>query len=137
MTTSKLSTTITNSTIWKNTLGCDLRDQFSSDRECLRVSFTKFRSNTANLVSQIIGDFNNLTLHDITHLDALWEIASLIVGEDYPLNPMEAFVLGGAFLLHDAALCFEAYKNGKDGVRETLQWKDAYAELLNSGTKDE
>jgi len=137
MTTNELSATITNSTLWKNTLGNTSSDKFSSQIEDLRVSFTKFRSNTANLVSQIIGDFDNLTLHDITHLDALWEIASLIVGEDYPLNPMEAFVLGGAFLLHDAALCFEAYKDGKSGVRETLQWKDVHTELLNNGINDE
>jgi hypothetical protein len=40
---------------------------------------------------------------------------------------MEGFVLGGAILLHDAALCFEAYAEGKDGVRNTLEWRDCYA----------
>ncbi|MBA2593659.1 MAG: hypothetical protein M3495_02490 [Pseudomonadota bacterium] len=44
-----------------------------------------------------------LTVHDITHLDALWRVADQIAGPDYPINPAEAFVLGGAFLLHDAA----------------------------------
>jgi hypothetical protein len=40
---------------------------------------------------------------------------------------MEGFVLGGAILLHDAALCFEAYEGGSTGVRSTLEWRDAYA----------
>lgn len=40
---------------------------------------------------------------------------------------MEGFVLGGALLLHDSALCFEAYENGRIGLRATIQWKDAFA----------
>jgi hypothetical protein len=66
-------------------------------------------------------------VHDVTHLDALWETGSLIAGEGYPLNPLEAFVLGGAILLHDAAHCFEAYDGGQTAVRSTLVWKDALA----------
>jgi hypothetical protein len=40
---------------------------------------------------------------------------------------METFVLGGAILLHDSALCFEAYEGGVVGLRNTLEWKDSYA----------
>ncbi|HEY8098001.1 MAG TPA: ATP-binding protein [Methylobacter sp.] len=40
---------------------------------------------------------------------------------------MEGFVLGGAILLHDAALCFEAYEGGQEGLRQCVEWKDAYA----------
>jgi len=36
-------------------------------------------------------------------------------------------VFGGAILLHDAALCFEAYCGGREGIRKTVEWKDAYA----------
>ncbi len=50
--------------------------------------------------------------------------SGLISGDGYPLNPMEAFVLGGAILLHDAAHCFEAYKGGQSAVRSTISWKD-------------
>ena len=35
-------------------------------------------------------------------------------------------------MLHDAALCFEAYSGGQDGVRKTLQWRDAYARRKRS-----
>ena len=67
-----------------------------------------------------------LTLHDVTHLDALWETADLIAGDKYPLNPLEAFVFGSAVLLHDSAMCWEAYANGQQGVRNTTEWKDAF-----------
>ena len=32
-------------------------------------------------------------------------------------------------LLHDAGLCFEAYSGGRDALRETLEWRDAYGRL--------
>ena len=70
-----------------------------------------------------------LTIHDISHLDALWEVASTVAGSDFPLNPIEAYVFGAAILLHDAGLCFEAYSGGKEALRETLEWRDAYGRL--------
>ncbi|WP_286838240.1 ATP-binding protein [Spongiibacter sp.] len=51
----------------------------------------------------------------------------MLVGESYPLNPLEGFILGGAILLHDAALCFEAYEGGLTKIRETVEWKDSFA----------
>lgn len=93
----------------------------------LEAAFLIFRERTASLLERIAASLPSLTVHDITHIDALWETAELIVGPSYPLNPMEAFVLGGALLLHDAALCFEAYENGREGIRATVQWKDAFA----------
>lgn len=57
-----------------------------------------------------------------------WETADLIAGDKYPLNPLEAFVFGSAVLLHDSAMCWEAYANGQQGVRNTTEWKDAYAD---------
>jgi hypothetical protein len=33
----------------------------------------------------------------MTHIDALWETADVIVGGDISFTPFEAFVLGGAF----------------------------------------
>ena len=29
--------------------------------------------------------------------------------------------------MHDSAMCWEAYTKGQDGVRATIEWKDAYA----------
>jgi len=113
--------------LWSNSLAPIENDQFPKEREELRSSLSKFRSNAAQLVSQVQSALPNLTQHDISHLDALWETADIICGEDFPLNPLEAFVFGGAVLLHDSALCFEAYKFGIEGVRDTLIWKDSFA----------
>lgn len=41
---------------------------------------------------------------DGTHLDALWETVDLAAGDAFALNPLEAYVLGGAILLHDLGL---------------------------------
>ena len=117
--------------LWKRTLE-QQHDGFDEKREELRASFTNFRENAEHLVSKIAGDLPGLTQHDISHLDALWEVADLICGNEYPLNPLEAYVFGGAVLLHDSALCFEAYDNGVEGIRSTIIWKDSFASLPES-----
>ncbi len=122
--------------LWSRTLEPQ-SDAFEDKREELRASFINFRMKAADLVSQIAGTLPGLTLHDISHLDALWEVADLICGQDYPLNPLEAYVFGGAVLLHDSALCFEAYDNGIVGIRETTIWKDAFASLPKSIESEE
>ncbi|AMF99379.1 ATP-binding protein [Vibrio harveyi] len=114
--------------LWKRTLDPQ-HDGYEVKREELRSSFINFRDKAAHLVSKISGALPGLTQHDISHLDALWEVADLICGDEYPVNPLEAYVFGGAVLLHDSALCFEAYDNGIDGVRETTVWKDSFASL--------
>lgn len=116
--------------IWRNTLGKKSNESNSDKIEELRSAFVTFRENSSVLVSRISSILPDLTQHEISHLDSLWDTASLIVGESYKLNPLEGFVLGGAFLIHDSALCFEAYENGQEGIRKTHQWKDAFAELL-------
>lgn len=115
--------------LWHRTLEEVSDDMYKEKRDELRTSFIKFRENAAILVAKISSVLPGLTQHDISHLDALWEVADLICGDNYPLNPLEAFVFGGAVLLHDSALCFEAYDNGIDGVRQTLIWKDSYASI--------
>lgn len=62
----------------------------------------------------------------------MWETASIIVGKDFQVNPLEGFVLGGAFLMHDSALCFEAFEGGMNAVRNTVQWKDEFENLKAS-----
>jgi hypothetical protein len=116
-------------TLWKSSLAERPNDDFAEPRNTLRSEYLNFRTKVTQLVTQIGTALPNLTLHDITHLDALWETASLVTGPEYPLNPLEGFVLGGAILLHDAALCFEAYEGGVNGLHETVAWKDTYAHL--------
>lgn len=122
--------------LWTISLGSKSADEeFEEKKERIRSVLRCFRNHVSTLTSRIASTFPQLTIHDVTHLDALWETADLIAGPGYPLNPLEAFVLGGAILLHDAAHCFEAYEGGLNAVRGTLAWRDAYAAELvkNSG----
>ena len=53
------------------------------------------------------------------------------------LNPLEGYLFGTAVLLHDAALCHEAYSGGQEAVRAATQWRDAYnRRLINQGNVD-
>uniref|UniRef100_E6VPR5 ATP-binding region ATPase domain protein n=1 Tax=Rhodopseudomonas palustris (strain DX-1) TaxID=652103 RepID=E6VPR5_RHOPX len=113
--------------LWNCLFGNDAMSSHPKKVEQLRVALRSLRDNAATLTSHIYKSFPNLTVHDISHLDALWETATLITGPAYPCNPMEVFVLGGAIALHDAALCYEAYSGGKDEVRATTQWRDSFA----------
>lgn len=112
--------------LWLSSLA-DQPDQHNPARQRLRVEYASLRCRVGVLLEKIQADFPDLTLHDLTHIDGLWAVGSLIAGDRYPINALEAFVLGGAFLLHDAALCFEAYEGGREGVRNTVTWKDAFA----------
>ncbi|MFF7063052.1 hypothetical protein [Pseudomonas sp. NPDC008258] len=84
----------------------------------------------------------SLTVHDITHVDALWWTASEIIGPDYEVNPAEAFVLGGAFLLHDAGHCIAAYPGGIAEIMALPEWQvfcstlEVDAETLERGSED-
>jgi hypothetical protein len=126
-----MNSQIEKTTLWAISLGSKEADQeLERKKERLRSVLRRFRDHVSVLASRISATFPQLTVHDATHLDALWETAALVAGADYPLNPLEAFVLGGAILLHDAALCFEAYEGGQHAVRNTLAWTDALASEL-------
>lgn len=108
--------------LWKRTLGLD-----NENVKPLRDSFLGAHENAEFLLAKIRKDFPNLTVHDISHVDSLWNVADTIIGEDYPINPLEGYVLGIAFLIHDAALSYDAV-GGRNNLRQTIEWKDAYAE---------
>ncbi|MEV4780495.1 HD domain-containing protein [Burkholderia sp. LMU1-1-1.1] len=110
------------SPLWMNAFD-DVGDNFDVQRSKLKNAYMDFRARVALLVGQIHKDMPSLTVHDISHIDALWWIASEIAGEGYVLNPAEAFVLGGAFLLHDSAHCIAAYPGGINEIRKLPDWK--------------
>jgi len=68
-----------------------------------------------------------MTVHDVSHLDALWDTASSVAEGAVNVNPAEAFVLGASILLHDSAMSLAAYPGGLAEVRTTIAWKDAVA----------
>lgn len=109
--------------LWQSAFA-EQNDGLQDQRAKLVTAYAAFRERVSLLVGQIHKDMPDLTVHDISHIDALWWIASEIAGEGYPLNPAEAFVLGGAFLLHDAAHCRAAYPGGIDEIRALPEWSE-------------
>lgn len=116
-----------NTGLWQSSLAPIIDDPFEPHRTRLRAALMSCRENIKPVVERIAHVLPGLTVHDITHLDALWETADLIAGENYPLNPLEGFVFGLSVLFHDSAMCWQAYENGREGVRASVEWQDAYA----------
>ena len=92
----------------------------------LVTSLRSAREHVGQLTKRIASSLPTLTVHDLSHLDGIWTVASTITGDEFSLNPLEGYLFGTAVLLHDAALCFEAYSGGQAAVRTTVQWKDAH-----------
>ena len=109
---------LTSTSLWKHTLG-----KKGPHAKPLRDSFLRSRENAMPLLAQIREDFPNLTIHDITHVGSLWRVADTIIGPNYPINPLEGYILGMAFLIHDAAHSYEAM-GGEEALRNTIEWKD-------------
>jgi hypothetical protein len=121
----KLPSVVSNTELWKRTLGTRDKDQYYTERERLRNAFLTFREKSAILAAEIQKDIPELTVHDITHIDALWEIGDIIIGNEFTVTPTEAFALGGAFLLHDLALSVASLQGGVDELRNSDLWRDA------------
>jgi hypothetical protein len=102
----------------------------STAREKLKVSLLAFRDRAEQLVAQIPKDLRQLTVHDISHLDALWQYADVIVGPEFEINPVEGFVLGGAFLIHDAGMSLAAFPGGYSDLRKHPRWRDSLFVVL-------
>lgn len=128
-----LSTEIKSSSLWKNAFsGKKKNEQIGK----LKNSFISIREKVKDIVSLVIADFPDLTIHDITHLDKLWTTADFLINKNFSLNPLETYILGVSILLHDSALSYSAYKRGRDGIRNTIFWKDTIEELKRSSNKD-
>lgn len=113
--------------LWKRTLDRRTDDPHSNERARLRIAFELFRERAGIVAEEIKRSYPSLTEHGLTHLDSLWEMADLIIGEDYPVNSAEAFVLGGAFLIHDLGNGLAAFPGKEEDLRATPEWRDAYS----------
>ena len=118
--------TIEGTHLWRRTLAPRRRGQRSIEnhKALLREIFLQMRARVANIVQDISKDLREFTIHDITHLDSLWEMADLILDEDYEITPLEAFVFGGSVLLHDAGLTLSAYPGGWEQIQSMPEWED-------------
>jgi hypothetical protein len=112
--------------LWRTTLASRPKgtDAHEEERDRLRTTFLSFRERCGHLANEIRKDLPDLTVHDLSHLDALWETSSTIVGEGYSLTPTEAFVLGGAILLHDLAMSVAATSGGYTEIKKDPRWAD-------------
>lgn len=100
--------------------------------ERLRQAFAIFRQRAAWLADEIAAVLPDFTVHSINHLDGLWRISDLICASALEFNPCEAFVLGGAFLVHDLGMALAGYPNGVAELERTTAWTDSVAAVLGS-----
>ncbi|MDX6602717.1 MAG: hypothetical protein QOF13_1919 [Solirubrobacterales bacterium] len=105
-------------------------DPYTDARARLRASYLSFKEHADLLAGEINRDFPDFTVHDGSHLDALWELADTVAGPQASLNPLDAYVLGGAILLHDLGLALASYPGGKSDLREEPEWSDALTAAL-------
>lgn len=111
----------------------------ASPEEQLRLAscYEAMRQRASALVGKIQADLPHMTIHDVTHLDALWEMASIAAGDSFDLNPAEAFVFGGAVLLHDSAMTLAAYPGGIAELRLQTEWRDLHARYVGAIPADD
>jgi anti-sigma regulatory factor (Ser/Thr protein kinase) len=111
--------------LWQ-ALAARIDDPHAAQREVLRTAYLQFRETVKPFANEIAMSMPIFTDHSIAHIDALWDTASMICGEHVPVNPAEAFVLGGAFLMHDLGMGLVAYPLGA----ATLESDPEYPDLL-------
>lgn len=115
--------------LWNQAFVNPRTDSSTEEQEYFRGQFLAMRSKVEQLVNRIAVDMPGMTVHDVSHLDALWETASLVADGAVTVNPPEAFVLGASILLHDSAMSLAAYPGGVDDLKQTIAWKDSVARL--------
>jgi hypothetical protein len=115
--------------LWRQAFQTPRSDSTTEEQDFFRTQYFSLRERAGQLVSRIATDLPGMTVHDISHLDALWDTASSVAEGAVNVNPAEAFVLGASILLHDAAMSLAAYPGGLSEVKTTLAWKDAVARL--------
>jgi hypothetical protein len=113
------------STLWRAAFSKKKSDPDQRDRQALAEAYRQLRERAGDLVGEIHAVLPQLTVHDLTHADTLWDVASEICGPKYKLNPLEAFVLGAAFLLHDAGMALAAYPDGLSDLKSSPEYRDA------------
>lgn len=114
----------TETSLWKRAFSADVAPPGIACRR-LRSAFEGARERAGHIAADIARDLPDFTVHDVTHLDALWEMAEVLAGPEYPMNPAEAFVFGCAILVHDLGMGLAAYPGREDQLRATQLWRDA------------
>lgn len=101
-------------------------------QDLLRSAYLLTRERAALLAQDIAASLPEFTVHDETHLDALWEMADLVAGDHIRLNGAEAYVLGVAILIHDLGLAIASYPDGAKELHAEPMWSDTLIRLLRA-----
>lgn len=117
------------SPLWRGTLG-STRDEDTYERERLRLSYLATRNNATVLLNELSHSVPDFTVHDISHVDALWETADMLCGSSVALTPAEAYVLGCAFIMHDAAMGEAAHEESIPDALGRSRWHDLLATYI-------
>jgi len=112
-----------NTDLWRNAFESGPQAPFSRARQRLGVAFESFRAKADLLAREIPKDVQQLTDHSIDHMDDLWEMADIILDGRVELNAAEAFIFGGAVLLHDLANTVAAFPRGLEDLYGK-EWDD-------------
>ena len=120
--------TFERTTLWSH-LAYREHDPDEKEREWLRSAFLNMRSAVQPLAGEIARSMPDFTDHSAEHVDALWEMADLVIGEDYPLTPAEVFVLGCAFLMHDVGMGLVAYPGGLEEIKQESSFADSLVSI--------
>ena len=123
--------------LWRQAFEKPRNDADKEEQNYFRKQYLAMRERVRHLVNQIPTNLPGLTVHDLSHLDSLWETASLVTEGKFHLSPPAAFVFGASVLLHDAALTVAAYPNRIEDIKKTVEWRDAYARLAQSNSNNE
>jgi hypothetical protein len=119
--------------LWQRTLGSTGNNpREESAIAALRSTFETAHTRIKPIVRQAHLDCAGLTIHDESHLDALWQLANTISGDQYEINPLEAFVFGCSVLFHDSALAVAAYEGGLDALKATPEWQRAMIQAVGT-----
>ena len=118
--------------LWRQAFEISRSDCDKEEQQFFRTQLLSIRDRAAHLVSRISADLPYMTVHDISHLDALWDTASIVSKEAVCLNPAEAFVFGTSIFLHDAGMSLAAYPEGRTEVMKTIAWSDTVAHFVLS-----
>lgn len=110
------------SRLYRTSLGPDSPSSEQRENRRLVVALDRFREHAAVMASRIAIDLPDFTSHDVTHI--AWLTADQIVPEDYRFTPVEAFVFGGAALVHDLGLAVAAYAAGPEALSSGDHWED-------------
>lgn len=132
-----MSDTIFKSSIWLKSLdeSSNYSQQFKDEVELLRVSFKDVRKKAHQIAEYIHESQPDLTLHDTSHLDSLWETANTIAGEELILNPIEAYVFGCSVLCHDLGMALALWENDIDVIKESNEYQDIVFSLYTKELK--